>query len=211
MQKAELSKCLNSIRNEFSLATVAFQRDLERIAPRETPYAFLFEINDQNPGAWPIAATEESLSRLAASYMAKGYKGKNGNDLELLRCGLRWDAPGDAAVGWYWGGDSIHERLNALLAIAFDHTFGDSSIGYQLLKTICLTALEELDAQGTFGKGPSRERVVIGVSNVDLDFELFQDELSLVNPHSVFERLRSQLAQATTAWDQISRPSRNHS
>lgn len=208
MKKAELSRCLRAIRDEFKLSAIAFLRDLKRIAARETLYAFLFEIGDQNPWARPIAATEESLSRLAASYIHKGYKGKGSNDLELLRCGLRWDAPGDDTAGWYWGDESTHKRLDALLESLFDDTFGDDDVGYHLLNKICLTVLEELDAEFAFGKGTVRKRIVIGVSSVDREFELFLDDLSLVNPHSVIERLRSQLTQATLAWNQIVSPKR---
>lgn len=194
------------IHNEFKRTTLAFLRQLERITPQEMPYALLFEISDQNPGAWPIAATEESLSRLAAKYIAKGYKGRNGNDLELLRGGLRWDAPGDDMTGWYWGDDSIHEGLNKVLTRAFQHGYADDDNNYNLVKRICLRALDELDREGAFGVAQDRERLVVGISNVDIEFENVLHELSAVNPQSVVERLHAQIKQSNSLWDEIDRP-----
>lgn len=204
----------DKIENEFKRCTVAFLRRLERITPPETLYALLFEISNQDPGAWPIAATEESLTRMAMRYVAKGYKARNGNDLEMLRVALRWDAPGDDMTGWYWGDDSTFADLNKVLQyIELPETLGgsddyddDDDPIFKLVKKKCLNALKELDEKGIFGSGADRERLVVGISNVDFDFENFLDELAVVNPTSVVERLRSEVAQGHSTWDEINSP-----
>lgn len=194
------------IEKEFKQTAIAFLRQLQRITPPEKPYALLFEISEQHPTVWPIGATEESLSRLAATYIRKGYRAVNGNDLEQLRVAERWDAPGDQMDGWYWGNDRIYEKLNSLLELQFATDYIDDDSGYLAIQRACLRALKDLNHQGAFGEGQDRDNLVVGITNVERDFENFLDELSEVNPPSVIRRLKMQFKQAKTVWDEIKRP-----
>lgn len=197
------SSLLVEIQCEFQRTAAAFLDQLRRIEPQETPYALLFEIADQTPGAWPIGATEESLSRGAETHIANGYKAPRGNDLDLLRVLLRWDAPGDDMRIWYWGEGGVDDRLNQLINAAWDSEVIDD---HRVLEDLCLAALAELNADGTFGCGEQREQLVVGITNVDFDFASFLSRLCLVNPPSVIHRLRGELEAADRAHDQIIRP-----
>ncbi|HUE70116.1 MAG TPA: DUF4303 domain-containing protein [Pirellulaceae bacterium] len=204
-----MSASLDSYRDvlaELKQTAIAFLRQLKALSPQETPYAMLFEISDQSPGAWAIGATEESLARLAARYARKGYRARQGDDLEQLRIGLRWDAPGDDMDGWYWGDDSNDRRLNGMLLQRFTQMYAADESGYELVQRLCLSALGEIDREGWLGREREREQIVLGISNVDHDFSHFLGAISEVNPPSVIERLRSQLVQADQVWDDIARP-----
>lgn len=196
---------VSGLRAAFKRAAAAFLEQLQRMSPAETAYALLFEISDQSPAAWPIGATEESLSRLAATYQQKGYRARTGNDLEILRAALRWDAPGDDTTGWYWADEAIQEKLNSLLTQCFGPEYGDDDDGYEVVKRECLAALQELDQEGAFGTGAARDRLVIGITNVENEFESFTDELSQVNPPPIMARLNQQLTQGSAAWEEIDR------
>lgn len=193
---------------QFKHAAAALWHKLQTLTPHEEPYAILFEISEQSPQAWPIAATEESLSRLAATYVNKGYRAKNGNHLELLRVAERWDAPGDQIDGWYWGDERTYGKLNSLLEKQFGASCADHDRSYHAVQKICLQALKELDSEGTFGTGPARNNLVIGITNVENDFETFLDQLATVNPKPAIVRLRRQLKDGRAAWDKLSRPAR---
>jgi hypothetical protein len=191
---------------EFKQVATAMWKKLHSLNPSEQPYALLFEINDQNPNAWPIAATEESLARLAAKYDKKGYRAKNGNHLDVLRIAERWDAPGDQPDGWYWGDEQANAKLNRMLEQRFGDGYRDSDKGYRAIQKICLQGLKEVDAAGAFGEGSARDNLVIGISNVDRGFEAFLDEIAIVNPKPVIVRLQRQLKDGVAAWDELSRP-----
>lgn len=194
---------VNDIRQAFKDTAIAFLDQLAAIDPAETPYAVLFEISDQTPGAWPIAATEQSLTRLADEYIAMGYKARDGDDRELLRTGLRWDAPGDNMVGWYWGADDIDKELNTLITSAFDHAVIHD---HMMVRDLCLAAIKELDDDNTFGKDDSRNQRVVGISNVGQDFRSFLDDLATVNPPIVIDRLRAELQASYDVWGEIEDP-----
>lgn len=196
---------VDDIRQAFKDTAIAFLGQLAAIDPPETPYAVLFEISDQTPGAWPIAATEQSLTRLADEYIAMGYKARDGDDRELLRTGLRWDAPGDNMVGWYWGADDIDKDLNILIADAFDQ---DVINDHMVVRSLCLAALKELDDDNTFGKDDSRNQLVVGISNVDQGFQTFVDDLATANPPIVIDRLRAELQASYDVWSEIESPRR---
>ncbi len=196
---------LSDIRRAFTSTAMAFRDQLFAITPCESPYALLFEIDDQNPGAWPIGATEESLTRLVDQYFAKGYRASNGNHHEMLRTGLRWDAPGDNMVSWYWGAEDDFRDLNLLIKSAFDQ---NAVSDHTEIRDLCLEALKQLDSQHAFGTGEARARLTIGISNVDYPFEAFLDELAKVNPPTVISRLRTELAAYQQVWNQIERSAR---
>lgn len=193
------SSTLDDVRESFKKTMVAFLRQIDAIEPSESHYAFLFEISDQEPGAWPICATEESLARKANSDLKKGYTVGNGDPYELLRIASRWDAPGDDPDIWYWAKDEISQELNSLLTQSFK-PFED----YRRLRDLALTALKELEAEKVFGQGDARDQIVVGISNVDQGFNgRFLEVLATVNPANVIDRLKTEIKAGQAAWDVI--------
>jgi hypothetical protein len=63
------------------------------------------------------------------------------------------------------------------------------------LNGICIEVLKRMDAEGAFGTGPERERVVLGICYIggDNSQEEFLGWAKQVNPSSVYKRLRKEL------------------
>lgn len=190
----------DEIRREFRRSALAFLAQLRSLRPPESVYALLFEISDQDPGAWPIGATEESLGRFVGDR-----RNRRGTSSGLLRAEKRWEAPGDTPDLWYWGDEAVSERLNGLLERAFVEDDVDSGRAYRVTRRLCLSALADLNREGAFGIGPARESLVVGISNVECDFGDFLRDLSTVNPPKVMRRLRSELRKARHASQALER------
>src|SRR5262249_58156026 len=93
---------LRRIRVELKRTVRLLLEQLRRDHPADRLYAVMLEVDVSETYAIRIAGSEESLTRLAEKYVAKGYRVRSGNLLEALRAALRWDAPGDDKDGWYW-------------------------------------------------------------------------------------------------------------
>jgi hypothetical protein len=197
------------IRDELKRTVRLLLDQLRREHPTERLYAVLFEVDVSETYVIRIAASEESLTREAERYAAKGYKVRSGDLLETLRAMSRWDAPGDSRVGWYWGNQDddlpvtqlIDQAVKSGLILEYDET--------QPLRRLCVEALRELDGEGAFGSGAEREPVLIGTTCVEVGFcELEEDisELATLNPPATITRLRRELEAEVVASGLLVRP-----
>ena len=202
------SEMMNDIRRAFKETAMAFHSQLNAMTPPETTYALLFEISDQAPGAWPIGATEQSLTRLAEKYVSRGYVTRDGNHQEVLQAALRWNSPGDDMDGWYWAADGVDTELNSLITTACQHSMIRDD---KILRELCLEAFQEIRTTNAFARSETEVEFVVGVLEANSDFRNFFDVLQSVNPPSLMDQLRNDFIAADYAWDQIARPRRKSS
>src|SRR5262245_35415818 len=66
----------------------------------ERLYGFRFEVHDQSSWKTEAAATEEGLTRVAATNARKRYGSQSKAVIDLCRVAVRWAGPDD---GWYTG------------------------------------------------------------------------------------------------------------
>jgi len=187
------------IRDELKLTVRRLLDQLRLDHPADRLYAILFEVDDSGTYAYPIAGSEESLTRLVEKYIAKGYRIQSGDLLESLRTASRWDAPGDDMDGWYWGEEddqiAVTRLIEQAVQVGLIEAYGED----QPLLRLCLEALRELDSDGVFGSGSAREQVLIGATCCEVGFgqeEEQLEELSTLNSPSTIGRLRVELAAA---------------
>jgi hypothetical protein len=201
-------KLLGRIRDELKRTIRFLRAQLRCDHPADRLYAILFEVDVSETYVIRIAGSEESLTRLAEKYIAKGYRVRSGDLLKTLRALLRWDAPGDDKDGWYWGDQDedapvtqmIEQAVQAGLIREYDES--------QPLRRLCLDALRELDREGTFGTGREREKILIGVTCCEVGFGEEEDieELATLNPAKTVARLRRELQSAAVADKLLIRP-----
>ncbi len=205
---------LRRIRDELKRTVRLMLEQLRHNHPTDRIYAVMFEVDVSGTYAIRIAGSEESLTRLAEKYIAKGYRVRSGDLRESLRTLLRWDAPGDDKDGWYWGNQEedipvtrmIEQAMQAGLIREYDED--------RPLRRLCLEALKELDSEEAFGRGSTRERLLIGITCCEEGFGEEEDvhELATLNPAPTIARLRRELAAAAAVdgllvrpWDKKSR------
>lgn len=196
------------IREELKRTVRLLVAQLRRDHPNDRVYAILFEVDVSGTYAIRVAGSEESLTRLAEKYVAKGYRVKSGDLRESLRALLRWDAPGDDKDGWYWGDQEDDVEVTRLIDQAVQAGLIEEYGAEQPLRTLCLDALRELDSEGAFGSGHERERILIGTCCCEVGFGEDEDmeELSTLNPRRTISRLRRELRAAAAADQALIRP-----
>jgi hypothetical protein len=195
------SEPFRQIREELKRTIRLLLEQLSREHPTDGVYAVMFEADVSGTYAIRIAGSEESLTRWAESYIAKGYRVRSGDLLAALKTVLRWDAPGDSRVGWYWGNQEddipVTRMIEQTVQAGLISEYGED----QPLRHLCMEALQELDSEGVFGKGQKREQLLIGVTCVEVGFGEEEDveELAALNPARTIARLRQELVEATAA------------
>jgi hypothetical protein len=196
------------IRDELKRTVLLLLEQLRREHPADRVYAILFEVGVGGTYAIRIAGSEESLTRLAEKYIARGYRVKSGDGLECLRTLLRWDAPGDDRDGWYWGDQKDDEQLTRLIDQAVQAGLIEEYGEAQPLRGLCLDALRELDREGAFGTALERERILIGLTCCEVGFGEAEDleELATLNPARTISRLRRELRAAAAIDLKLIRP-----
>jgi hypothetical protein len=194
MEEPELFR---RIRDELKRTIRLLLEQLRRDHPADRIYAILFEVDVSGTYAIRVAGSEESLTRLAEKYIARGYRARSGDPLETIRAVVRWDAPGDDREGWYWGDQKEDIPVTRMIDQAVQAGLirdGDD----QPLRHLCLEALRELDGEEAFGTGPERERLLIGITCCEIGFGEPEDVevLATLNPAPTIARLRQELAMA---------------
>ncbi len=199
-----------SIREELKRTIRLLVEQLRREQPADQLYAVLFEVDVSGTYAIRIAGSEESLTRLAEKYIAKGYRVRSGNWLESLRALLRWDAPGADKDGWYWGDQNDDIRVTKMIEQAVQSELIEEYGESQTLRQLCLEALREVDGGGAFGIGLDREKLIIGLCCCEVGFGEEEDieELATLNPRKSIARLKQQLKSATAADKLLIRPTK---
>ena len=198
------------LREELKRAVRVLLEEQLRGRTGERLYAVLFDVDVSETYAAPIAASEESLTRYAETYVAKGYRAKSGDSLTTLRATNRWDAPGDNMIGWHTTDETEAKAVAQIIGQAVKAGLIEEYDKSQPLRRLCVEALRELDSEGTFGRGAERGDVLIGTSCVDVGFadaEEDIEELASLNPPETIARLRNELAVAAVAYESLIRPS----
>ncbi len=192
------------IRDELKRTIRLLLDQLHRDQPNDHMYAILFEVDVSGTYAIRVAGSEESLTRLAEKYIAKGYRVQSGDLLETLRSLLRWHVAGDDLDGWYWGNQDDDAQVTELIEQAVRSGLIEEYGEVQPLRTLCLEALRELDSEGVFGSGGEWERVLLGICCCEVGFGEDEDleELATLNPARKISRLRREL-QAAVAADRV--------
>lgn len=177
---------LEAIRSALRSAAEDFLSRVATEHPAETLYAFVFETDVEGFSAHGAVATEQALTRFAQREVKKG----RGKDLEKVRAEFRWGSTED---GWYQDPDAAFDQVNALLTLAARQELYELFDG--TLQSLCIEVLKELDAAGTFGASPGRERVILGVCYIggDNSDEEFLNWAKQVNPPTAYKRLQKEL------------------
>jgi hypothetical protein len=196
------------IRDELKRTVCLLLEQVRREHPADCFYAILFEVDVRQTYVVRVAGSEESLTRLAEKYIAKGYRVRSGNLLESLRAFLRWDAPGDDKAGWYWGDQDEDIQASELIGQAVQAGLIREYDQDQPLRRLCLKAHRELNSDRTFGSGTARERLLIGTTCCEVEFgqEEHIQELASLNPAPTIARLRQDLAAAAQVDRLVIRP-----
>lgn len=176
---------LNAIRSALRDAAVDFLNRVGDAHPGETPYGFLFEISPSGFSAHGTVGTEEALNRFAEQGIGKGY----GDSADSLRADFRWGSPEDA---WYQQPSDVFDTVNDLLAQAEQENLYEQYDG--TLEALCLDVLKAMEADGVFGVGAERDKIVLGICYIggDNSAKEFLGWAKQVNPPKVYKRLRKE-------------------
>jgi uncharacterized protein DUF4303 len=161
----------------------AFQA-LRRHHTDEHFYAFALYSNDVGQYLYPTANTEEALRR---------HYGRRVDPDEEPQ--LRWFYPGD----WRYCQEGA-EHFVAVQKILgqfdpYSRTVSDEEVkahAHEVFKT-CEQVLRYLDAEGLFGRGPDRERIVVNCLQLDSDEQPWLASAKRLNPKSVWKRYEAEL------------------
>lgn len=175
---------LAAIRSALRSAAEDFLKRVSKKHPNETRYGFLFETSCEGFSAHGAVGTEEGLTRFASQYVKE-----EGGDLDEVRQEFRWGSTEDA---WYQQPDAAFEAVNELLGQAEEQELYETYDG--TLEELCIEALKEMDADGVFGIGTDREKIVLGVCYIggDNSAKEFLGWAKQVNPSKVYRRLRKE-------------------
>jgi hypothetical protein len=154
--------------------------------PAETPYAFvLYGLEGGHPHLTPVVLTEESLSQAAERYIRLGHY----DTLEEARRGLRYSVADSPHVTMF---DTATPNVDAEFK-PHAQRLGDDK-GYEVLAAAAMEALQELDANGLFGQGAAREKILVIIITEDVAVDWSIPSAKKLNPPAVSE----QFEKATT-------------
>lgn len=162
--------------------------------PGERFYAFGIYTTDLADYLSVTASTEEGLSEVSQRYATE-----RGSDAAAQRVALRW-SPADSP---------LHVEGQGLLA-ASDHLrrqgpapsddTPEADEAVALIFDAAIQSLRQLDADGVFGEGPERSRLVLGIWKGDQSDEERIEFASLLNPRAVAERFAREVADQSRAF-----------
>ena len=182
----EFPVTLNAIEAAIRTAARSFVDQVKRDHPGESLYGFLFEISCEGFSVHATIGTEEALDRFAESVAGPSDHAA----IQSARTKFRWGSPEDA---WYQLPDEVFDTANRLLAQA--EVQGLYELYDGTLERLCIEILRNLAQAGTFGDGPDRERISLGLcfiggSNSEKEFLGWARQ---VNPPRSYERLLREL------------------
>lgn len=153
--------------------------------PDQTPYAFILYGVEGGPvpHLGPHVLTEESLTQVAQRYVEQGHH----ETLEEARKALRYsvaDSPHFAELEY---------RVPTVDALMEPHAEAlDEDAGFLLLVKAGMQALSDLDAEGLFGTGADRERLLLTVIFADSDRDWTTSSAKRLNPKATFKRFQDE-------------------
>jgi hypothetical protein len=172
----------NQLRDAFVGDLAAAWAYSRHVRAKETPYAFVLYGQESPTQLGAYVLTEEGLSQSAQKYLSKGWSDKS---LEDVRRDLRWsvaDAPPPKSEAEFF--------LQTVERLFEPHAEELGEIrGYRLLAGAAMDALEMLDKQGLFGRGPARDSLLLDivVEGTDLDFSEVAKRLNPPAAYAKFE------------------------
>lgn len=170
----------------------AFKQDLSaawaysrKQHPDHTPYAFVLYGVEGGPIPLlgPHVLTEESLTQSAKRYVEQGHH----ESLDDARKALRYsvaDSPHFADLQ-----DHV-PTVDALMEAKAESL--DEDAGFLLLVKAGVQALSDLDAQGLFGTGTDRERLLLTVIFADSEKDWTTPAAKRLNPKVTFKRFQKE-------------------
>jgi hypothetical protein len=185
------------IRESIKLQIRDFLEHFELNHPDEHLYALLVDVPAQGDAANVIAASTESFER----FLGRGRRRKRETSasLDQRRDQLRWQVPGEEEF-WYWCDCPSNHGTNHVIQLALDRDAVEMCDGQ--VKKLARAALKALEREEAFGGGETRERLFVGVTCVEEDFEWALRGAKSCNPPAVLERVRQELARAALAEDE---------
>ncbi len=148
--------------------------------PDHTPYAFvLYGIEGGPiPHLGPHVLTEESLTLVAKRHLEQGHE----ETLDDARKALRYSIPDSPHFA------ELDDRVPSVDALMETHVETiDEDVGYVLLAKAAMQALADLDAQGLFGEGMDRERLLLTIIT-DCEKDWTTLSAKRLNPKATYKR-----------------------
>jgi hypothetical protein len=156
--------------------------------PGERFYAFGIYTTDLADYLSVTASTEEGLSEVSQRYATE-----QGSDPAAQRVALRW-SPGDSPLHAEGQGLlAASDRLRREGPAPSDDT-PEADEAAALIFDAAIQSLRQLDAEGVFGEGMERARLVLGLWKGDQSDEERIEFASLLNPRAVAERFAREVA-----------------
>lgn len=146
--------------------------------PNDTPYAFvLWGVEGGNAQLWPNVLTEEGLTQVAERYVTEGVY----DTLEESREALRYSVADSPRL------EELENHLPNVDAVFGPHAgkLGETQ-GYAMLAKAAMEALAALDAEGLFGVGAERDRIVLVILTEDTEKDWTEKSAKRLNPPNTF-------------------------
>lgn len=202
MNSSVKEELITKLAKQLAIEVLSMVHQFEVEHPCDQMYAFALMAPAEGTCIGVAISTEQTLETVAQSYFQKGYQAMTGDTLALLHLSLRWSNPDD---GWYYYDLPEQSPLLEQLQAAFDADVIEYFDGSTV--SICLAALQQLDANHAFGTGIVRENITLGFTYGEdpKDFVTFAEQL---NPVAQVKRVRQEQEAGYTAWDQLKSPLR---
>lgn len=169
----------------------AFKHDLaacwklaQTLHPDYTPYAFVLYGVEGGAHFMPHVLTEESLTQVAARYLKEG----NYDTLDEACKALRYSVADSPLFA------ELEDKLVSVDALLKPHEnflCEEEVAGYELLAKAAMTAFEQLDKEGHFGKGKRREQLMLAIITEDTEKDWANPSIKKLNPPAVFKRFEA--------------------
>lgn len=179
--------------------------ELKRRMATESLYGFSLCLNSLGQSVGGVyGLTEEKLNKTVINYISRGYSALGCDLRNLLQVNLRWSVE-DAGI---YVDEQYFAEADRVLSASFEsdwETFYENGTTRVVYGT-CLHVLQELDAEGLFGRGQDRNRLVLNLWLGDQGDEELLSWAQQLNGDDIYSRFKSELAVSREAWKQIQSP-----
>lgn len=178
-QRAKFSR--SRLREAYLQDLAAAWAEGRRLHPGETPYAFVLYGTEGRIRLGPCLLTEEGLTKVAQRYVKKEIYETVDKAREALRFSVT-DSP------YFNELQELIPTVDALVEPSIQEL--DEEAGYKRLGQAAIEALVQLDEQGLFGKGRSRERIVLLAILEGTEDDWLASSAKKLNPKAVYEHFK---------------------